>query len=99
MKKVKLLLVAALVTFSGVASAEMIQPLYNPTGDGGCGASEYYDYISAGYGYVVHQDIPALANGASYSTWGAYGNTVTVSCSGGMLYVYGDNGYGDLVAR
>ena len=88
MKKLKLLLVAAICTVSGAAMAEMIMPfdnpasVYNPaTGhyEAGCGAFTFA-------GTSGNQQFGPMLNGASTYTL----SSVYIYCSSGTLYASGD---------
>jgi hypothetical protein len=97
--KLKFLLAAALVTLSGAAMAEMVQPVYNPasvynpaTGqyESGCGAIHYWSFTGGG-----QTDIPAMLNGGSTQFYNS-GSLITVSCSSGTNYASGEAYQGDL---
>jgi hypothetical protein len=89
MKKLKVLLAAAMFSASGMAFAEMIDPLYNPasvynpsTGhyESGCGAAEFYSYsLNTPFSFG-----PSL-NGQTISVSGT-----TVYCWDNTLYASGE---------
>lgn len=96
MHKTKLFMAAALVAFSGIASADGTQSLYYPAPERGCGGSYYVDTST---NTNIWQIVPTLDDGSIFSTEDALGRPVAISCSNGWLTLSSNNSSDSLVTR